>query len=169
MFPPHYDFLTRSAKPLRYSRSVAAVLETAMRFEQSVQAAYGELSLRVCEEVRPLVRQLAWEADAQLRHLRALPRSNQGDDHDHACPKRSPGCSELAEPDGLPALPDNALDDDVLEYAMGVEHTALEHYGYLFDLTPDGPVKAMLAHLAATKQERIRILERRWAVLFSVF
>jgi hypothetical protein len=30
-------------------------------------------------------------------------------------------------------------------------------------------VKAMLAHLAATKQERIRILERRWAVLFSVF
>jgi hypothetical protein len=115
-----------------------------------------------------LVRQLGVEAIAQCRHLETLAKDDQLTDHLEHCVKRPETCSEFAESARLPSLADDALDDDILEYALNMERLAFEHYGHLFDVTPEGPLKDLFAHLAKEKYRRIELLERRWAVLFSV-
>ncbi|MGA7981517.1 MAG: hypothetical protein WCA32_15015 [Chromatiaceae bacterium] len=159
---------TQRLRTLRDCKSLAAVLETAMEFEQTTHQVYQSLGHRVPAEVRPLVLQLAAEAMTQYGHLRDLSRDEQLSDHLEHCVKRPATCADFTDFAYLPDLPDDVLDDDILEYALGIERIAFEHYGYLFDVTPEGPLEDLFAHLAKEKRRRITLLERRWAALFSV-
>jgi rubrerythrin len=155
-------------RALRDCKSLAAVIDTAMAFEKHNQEFYTNLVQRVPAEIRPLVRQLATEARTQLRRLSVLSRDRDLAEHLDHCVERPETCTDFAGYATLPQLPDDALDDDILEYALNMERLAFEHYGYLFDRTPEGPLKDLFAHLAKEKQRRIALLQRRWASLFSV-
>jgi rubrerythrin len=65
-------------------------------------------------------------------------------------------------------LPDDALDQEILDYALSIERVAFEYYVYLLGLHRKVQLKALLGYLAREKQRRIKLLERRWAELFSV-
>jgi rubrerythrin len=155
-------------RSLKDCKSLSAVLDTAMDFEAAACRFYRSLISRLNKEVGLLAEELAQETERQYRHLEEMSRDERLADHLEHCVKRPETCSAFTQYALLPHIDEDALDDDVLEYALSTERLAFEHYGYLFDVTPEGPLKDLFALLAKEKLERIQLLEKRWAVLFSV-
>lgn len=159
----------RCLRELTNCKSLGAVLETAMAFEKASCNFYSSLKHRVAIEVRPLVRQLEKEAQVQYRHLRAMSKDERLGEHLDRCVRRSDTCVQITQYAQLPHLEDDAIDDDILDYALNMERVAFEYYGYLFDVTPDGLLRDLFAQLAKEKLGRIEQLDARWASLFSIF
>lgn len=158
----------RQLQALAGCKSLGAVLVTAMGFEEASCRFYAALALRVCKEIRPLGEQLATEEKAQYVHLRELAEDERLTDHLEHCVER-PDTGSAYTCALIPYLPDDALDDDLLDYALSMDRIAFEYYRYLFDLTPAGPLNDLFAHLATEKLKRIRLLKLRWASMFSIF
>lgn len=154
---------------LKHCKSLGKALEHAIEFEHAACGFYRSLEARLSEEVRPLAEELAQAADNQCEHLRELSRDDHLDEHLAHCVERPATCTAFTRYARLPCLPDNALDDDLLEYALNMDRIAFEHYGHLYEVSPDGSLRDLFSHLAKGKLQRIELLERRWADLFSVF
>lgn len=153
---------------LKTCKSLGAVLETAMAFEKASCAFYSQLKHRVSVEVRPLVRKLAKEAQVQYRHLREMSKDERLSEHLDRCVRRPETCLQITHYAHLPHLEEDSLDDDILKYALDMEHIAFEHYGFLCEVTPGGLLRDLFAQLAHEKLGRIKQLEVRWASMFSV-
>ena len=48
----------------------------------------------------------------------------------------------------LPELGEQPDDQEVLQFAMGREHTAMEHYSELAQSAPQGPIRDLFRYLA---------------------
>jgi rubrerythrin len=155
-------------RPLKDCKTLGAVLNTAMAFEKTGAEFYRVVAGRLDEDVRPLVEQLARETEEQYQRLRAMAEDRQLADHLDHLVTRPEGCSECSQFASLPDLRDDALDDDVLGYALDLERVALEHYLYLQDEVRDHLLSDLFAYLAREKSLRVNRLEKRWVTLFSV-
>jgi rubrerythrin len=148
--------------------SLEQVLETAMAFEAAAHRFYRELAEKVREEIRPLVRELANEEERHYEQLRSLVRNENLVDH---LLKRIDSPPTLPAFDALvciPELPDDPIDEDVLTYAAHRERIAYEHYGYLAETTPAGPVQALFQLLRDEEVGHISALQAREVELLSI-
>lgn len=149
--------------------SVADALRIATAFEQRAQQFYLELAERVHPEARPLALQLA---DEELRHYELLRNITVAGDFEHAFEKRLPMPLTQKRFDdfvALPALPDFAAEDAILDYAESRERIAFEHYSHLAQSTPPGALRDLFAFLRDEEQRHEAQMQSRWAAMFSVF
>jgi hypothetical protein len=125
----------RILRDLRSFRSPADVLAVAMAFEKKTHDLLVRLGQELPAEMQPLVQQLATELIAQYRQLQTLAEDSRLGDR-LARRLRSPPLLPSGETAviHLPLLPDDALDQEILDYALSIERVAFEYYVYLLGL-----------------------------------
>jgi rubrerythrin len=69
----------------------------------------------------------------------------------------------------LPALPADALEDDVLDYAEVREHLAFDMYDRMANLSEPGELRELIVQLRNRKREREQEVRRCGAALFLIF
>jgi rubrerythrin len=148
--------------------SLAEVLEAAMAFEMSAYRFYSELRERLRPEARTLADELAEE---ELDHYRLLASIAKKPDLANYLRRRisrpqTEGTFEKYI--SLPELPGDAIEDDLLAYAEAREQIAREHYGYLAETAPAGPLRDLFIFLRNEEQTHVERLTSRWSKLFSV-
>ena len=159
---------TASVGRLSPDLSLEQVLETAMAFEAAAHRLYSELADKVREEIRPLVSDLAAE---EKRHYEQLHRLARNEDLAEylltriATPPTAPAFDAFVQ---IPELREDPIEEDVLEYASQRERIAYEHYGYLAETTPSGPVQALFQLLRDEEIGHISALQARELELLSI-
>lgn len=145
---------------LRSSKTLAEILETATRFEQTARDFYRGLAPRVSKRIRWLVEELAEE---EQRHYELFSELIKRDDLDEQI--RTRVATPAADPrfsDGihLPELGDRPDDQTVMQYALGREHAAMEQYRELAESTAPGPIKDLFSFLANEETQHKAELEK---------
>jgi rubrerythrin len=147
------------------SITLAQARATAMAFEIAAFRFYSDLAPRLRPEVRSLAKDLAAEELEHYRLLNDLSEDEQLADH-RAGGDRRPA-AEFTTCTRLRSSRD-ALEDDLLAYAEARERIAREHYGYLAELAPAGPLRDLFAFLRREEERHAGMLSTRWAILFSI-
>lgn len=148
--------------------TVAEALATAMAFELTAFRFYNGLASRLRPEVRSLVEELAAEELEHYRLLSLLAEDEQIADHLRAGMESPATTADFTTYTRFPELSADALEDDLLDYADARERIACEHYGYLAELTPAGPLRDLFAFLRREEEGHANKLATRWASLFSI-
>ncbi len=147
-------------KQLQSRKSLAEILDVAIRFERSARDFYTALTPQVSKQIRCLVQELAQEEqrhcdlftqlrartdiEQQLREMVATPASD----------------SRFSDAIQLPELGENPDDQEVLQYALGREQAAMEQYRSLAEATTPGPIKDMFSFLADEETQHKTELEK---------
>ncbi len=145
---------------LQACSTLKEILEKAIEFEKTARDFYAELAPKVSKRIRYLLddlvveeqahydlfTELANEPDviAQIKQEIATPPSN----------KRFSDCIQL------PDLGENPDDQTILQYALGREQAAMDHYHSLAESTPDGQLKDVFTFLAQEETEHKNDLEK---------
>jgi rubrerythrin len=145
---------------LRGKTTLREILEVATGFEASARDFYTALIPKVSKRIRYLVEELAAE---EQRHYDLFGGLAQRDDIAHqiqAEVERPATDSKFSDCLHLPDLGEQPDDQEVLQYAMGREHTAMLHYGELAESTPAGPIKDLFRFLASEETKHKLELEK---------
>jgi rubrerythrin len=149
--------------------SVHDALRTAIAFEQSAQAFYRELADQVHPEARPLLLDLA---DEERKHAKLLEDISTAErlsytlSQQHKIPPTQPRLDEFIH---LRKLSAGASEDEILDYVESRERIAFEHYGYLAELTPPGPLQQLFAFLREEERRHESEIQSRWSATFNVY
>ncbi|WP_200348659.1 ferritin family protein [Halochromatium glycolicum] len=144
------------------------VLKIAMAFEQSAYQFYSALAKKLEPDLRTLVTELAEE---ELEHYSLLEQLSRADDlmqFRYQAIARAPTTERFGSYIRLPDLQDVKGEDDILAYAEARERTAHEHYSYLAELTPPGPLRKLFAFLRDEEAKHLESVETRWAKTYSI-
>jgi len=145
---------------IRSKKTLKEILEVASSFELSARDFYHDLIPKVSKNVRWVVEELAVEEQEHYGMLMALAARADIESEIQ---------SEIATPvsDGrfsdavhIPDLGDKPDDQAVLQYAMGREHLAMEHYHNLANEAPAGAIKALFEYLANEETKHKAELEK---------
>ncbi|MGD2082759.1 MAG: ferritin family protein [Chromatiales bacterium] len=145
---------------IRSKKSLREILEVAASFEASARDFYTDLIPKVGKNVRWVVEELALEEQEHYDLLKNL--AARGD-------IASQVAAEIATPvsDGrfsdavhIPDLGASPDDQAVLQYAMGREHLAMEHYRNLAGGTQPGPIRDLFEFLANEETKHKAELEK---------
>lgn len=145
---------------IRSKKTLKEILEVASSFELSARDFYQDLIPKVSKNVRWVVEELAVEEQEHYGMLMALAARADIESEIQ---------SEIATPvsDGrfsdavhIPDLGDKPDDQAVLQYAMGREHLAMEHYRNLANEAPAGAIKALFEYLANEETKHKTELEK---------
>ena len=120
------------------------VLEVASSFEESTRDFYAGLIAKVSKNVRWVVEELAKEEQQHydlLMTLSARPDIASQVKAQIATPASDGRFSDAVH---IPDLGERPDDQAVLQYAMGREHLAMEHYRNLANEAPAGPIKDLI-------------------------
>jgi rubrerythrin len=145
---------------LRSKTTVHEVLEVATGFEASARDFYSALAPRVSKRIRYLVEELAAEEQAHYDLFTALARRPDIDAQVRAEIERPASDSKFSDCLHLPDLGEQPDDQAVLQYAMGREHAAMQHYGELAETTPAGPIRDLFRFLASEETRHKLELEK---------
>jgi len=147
-------------KRLKPMKSLGEILDVAVEFEQTARDFYSALIPKVSKQLRYLVEELAEE---EQRHFDLFSEVR-------ACPELESQIGEMVETPAsdarftdcvhLPELGETPDDQEVLQYALGREHAAIEQYSALAETTPDGPIKDLFAFLADEETQHKNELEK---------
>ena len=143
-------------------------LAMAQGFETTAAGFYRELARRVGAEAGSMAHELADEEEQHglmLGALTAEPELAAVLSQRIAAPASTPVFEAFTIP---PRLPDDPDEDQLLAYAKSREEIAREHYGYLAELTPKGPLRDLFLFLEREEQRHADHLDQRWSELFSV-
>jgi rubrerythrin len=154
---------------LSFDMTLAEILDLAMDFELTAHRFYSGLIEKARPEVRPLVHELAAEEKAHYELLQRLSSDKDLVHHLRHGTKKPPTTEAFGDYVDLPPEPHELLEDNLLEYAKSRERIAYEHYAYLAEITPAGPVKDLFELLRDEEEGHTRALERRWSTMFSIF
>lgn len=149
--------------------SVGDALCLAMAFESRAHHSYRRLAERVHPEVRPLVVELAEQEQKHYELLRDLSVDSDLKpvlDESHSAPPTQERFHAYVNAADLPA---SASEDDILNYVESRERIAAEHYGYLAELTPRGPLRDLFSVLHDEERRHEADIQARWAKTFSIF
>jgi rubrerythrin len=144
------------------------VLQIAMDFEQSAYRFYTALAEKLAPDLRPLASELAEE---ELEHYSLLERVSRSRDLLQLCGQsieKPPTTERFGAYIRLPSLEDVSGEDDILAYAEARERTAHEHYGYLAELTPSGPLRDLFTFLRDEEAKHLLNVETRWSKTYSI-
>jgi rubrerythrin len=145
---------------IQSKKTLKEILEVASSFEESARDFYANLIPKVGKNVRWVVEELAQEEQHHYDLLLAL--AARGDieaqiEAEIATPVSDGRFSDAVE---IPDLGERPDDQAVLQYAMGREHLAMEHYRNLADGTQPGPIKDLFEYLANEETKHKAELEK---------
>lgn len=141
-------------------KSLREILEVASLFEASARDFYSELIPRVTKNFRWLVEELAAEEQRHFDLLSGL--AGREDIAQQICAEvRTPATDgKFSDCIHLPDLGPRPDDQAVLQYALGREHIAMEHYRALAEDAPPGPIKDLFEYLANEETQHKAELEK---------
>lgn len=128
--------------------SVREILNTAIGFERSARDFYTDLAPKVSKRIRYLAEELAEEEQRHVDLFTELSgRSDLGSQIEEEIARPTTD-SKFSDCLHIPELGEQPDDQEVLQYAMGREHTAMQHYGELAETAPAGPIRDLFRYLA---------------------
>ncbi len=145
---------------IKSKTSLKEVLELACSFEASARDFYRDLAPKVSKNIRWLAEDLAAEEQSHYDLLHGLA------DHPDiveqiAVEVQTPANNtRFSDAVHLPDLGPRPDDQAVLQYAMGREHIAMEHYQSLAEGTEPGPIRDMFVYLANEETKHKSELEK---------
>jgi rubrerythrin len=155
--------------PMSPSMSFGDALLSAMAFERNAHEFYKTLAQRSHPETKPLVLELAAE---ELKHLELLRGLDADVDFARVRSQRVliPSTQERFDAyTAIPELPSDATEDDILNYAEGMERIAYEYYRYLAEQAEAGPLRELFKFLRDEESRHEAGIQSRWAETFSVY
>jgi rubrerythrin len=147
-------------KKLKAQTSLADILAVATEFERTARDFYADLATRVSKNIRYLVEELAEEEQRHydlFTELRERPDLEQQIETMVDTPASNGKFSDCIH---LPVLGDKPDDQQVLQYALGREHAAMEQYHALAQSSPPGPIRDLFRFLADEETEHKNELEK---------
>ncbi len=149
-----------SYERIRSKTSLKEILEVACSFESSARDFYTDLTPKVSKNFRWLVEELAAEEQQHYDLLSSLAAREDMVDL-IAAEVRTPASNrKFSDAVHLPDLGATPDDQAVLQYAMGREHIAMEHYRSLAEDTEPGPIKELFVYLANEETKHKSELEK---------
>jgi rubrerythrin len=145
---------------IKAKQTLREVLEVASSFEESARNFYRDLIPKVSKNVRWVVEDLAKEEQGHYDMLMALARRTDIESQikgEIATPVTDGRFSDAIH---IPDLGERPDDQAVLQYAMGREHLAMEHYRNLAEGTQPGPIKELFEFLANEETKHKAELEK---------
>jgi rubrerythrin len=149
-----------SYERIKSKTSLKEILEVACSFEESARNFYRDLTPRVSKNIRWLAEELAAE---EQRHYDLLSTLSARPDiaEQIKAEVRTPATNtKFSDAVHLPDLGPKPDDQAVLQYAMGREHVAMEHYRSLAESTDPGPIKELFEFLANEETQHKAELEK---------
>jgi len=151
---------TSSYERIKSKTSLREILDVACSFEESARNFYRDLTPKVGKNVRWLVEELAVEEQQHFDLLLGLMERPDIADQIKAEVQTPANNTKFSDCIHLPDLGERPDDQAVLQYAMGREHIAMEHYRSLADSTEPGPIKDLFEFLANEETKHKSGLER---------
>jgi rubrerythrin len=151
---------THNIEILRGKTNLGEILAVATSFEASARDFYTNLIPRVSKRIRYLVEELALEEQQHHTLFRNLAGRTDLAEQIQAEVQRTASDSRFSDCIHLPDLGDNPDDQAVLQYAMGREHAAMQHYAELAETTPEGPIRDLFRFLASEETKHKLALEK---------
>jgi rubrerythrin len=145
---------------LRGKTSLKEILEVATQFEASARDFYSGLIPKVSKRIRFLVEALAEEEQQHYDLFSDLARRPDIAEQVKQDVQRTTADSKFSDCIQLPDLGDNPDDQAVLQYAMGREQAAMDHYSELAKSAPQGPIQDLFIFLAKEETEHKLELEK---------
>ena len=147
----------RRLKPMK---SLGEILDVAIEFERTARDFYTALIPKVSKQLRYLVEELAEEEQRHFdlfSEVRARPDLESQIGEMVETPASDARFSDCIL---LPELGDKPDDQEVLQYALGREHAAIEQYSGLARATPAGPIRDLFMFLADEETQHKNELEK---------
>jgi len=147
-------------KKLKEKQSLEEILETAMSFEKIARDFYSDLCDKVSKPLRSLVQELA---DEEAGHYNLFKELSEREDIQQYIGDKidtPPSDHRFSDYIQLPDLGKKPNDQDVLRYALGREHAAMEQYSALAKDVPPGPIADLFQFLANEELEHKKELEK---------
>ena len=145
---------------LRSKTSLREILEVATRFEATARDFYADLAPKVSKRIRYLVEELATEEQGHFDLFTQLAQRTDLADQLQTELTRTAADSRFSDCIHLPALGERPDDQAVLQYAMGREHAAMQHYSELARTAPEGPIQELFQFLASEETQHKLQLEK---------
>lgn len=145
---------------LRGKTSLREILQVATEFEAGARDFYSALIPKVSKRIRYLVEELAEEEQGHYDLFSTLSLRADIAEQVKLEIERTASDSKFSDCLHLPDLGDNPDDQAVLQYAMGREHAAMQHYGELAHTAPDGPIRELFQYLASEETKHKLELEK---------
>jgi rubrerythrin len=147
----------RRLKPLK---SLAEILDVAIEFEKTARDFYTALIPKVSKQLRYLAEELAKEEQQHFdlfSEIRARPDLESQIGEMVETPASDARFSDCVH---LPELGDKPDDQEVLQFALGREHAAIEQYTALAESASPGPIKDLFVFLADEETQHKVELEK---------
>ncbi len=147
----------RRLKPMK---TLGEILDVAIEFEQTARDFYSALVPKVSKQLRYLVEELAEEEQRHFdlfSEVRARPDLESQIGEMVEIPASDAHFTDCVH---LPELGDQPDDQEVLQYALGREHAAIEQYTALAESTSAGPIRDLFAFLADEETQHKNELEK---------
>jgi rubrerythrin len=152
---------TRSGyERIRSKKTLREILEVATSFEESARNFYTDLIPRVGKNFRWLVEELAEEEQRHFDLFTEMSSRKDLEQQVQALVETPASDTKFSDCIQLPDLGEKPDDQAVLQYAMGREHIAMEHYRSLAESTQPGPIKDLFAYLANEETKHKQELEK---------
>lgn len=145
---------------IKSKTSLKEVLELACSFEASARDFYRDLAPKVSKNIRWLAEDLAAEEQSHYDLLHGLADHPDIVEQIAVEVETPANNTRFSDAIHLPDLGPQPDDQAVLQYAMGREHIAMEHYQSLADGTEPGPIRDMFVYLANEETKHKSELEK---------
>ena len=149
-----------SYERIKSKKTLEEILEVATSFEEAARDFYTGLIPKVSKNFRWLVEELAEEEQGHYDLFMGL-RERSDIEKQISAEVRTPVTDgRFSDAVHIPDLGDKPDDQAVLQFAMGREHLAMEHYRALADSTEPGPIKELFEYLANEEAKHKEELEK---------
>jgi len=145
---------------IRSKKSLEEILEVATSFEEAARDFYADLIPKVSKNFRWLVEELASEEQGHYDLFTNLRKRGDIANQIRAKVRTPVTDGKFSDAVHVPDLGENPDDQVVLQYAMGREHLAMQHYRELADSTEPGPIKELFEYLANEEAKHKEELEK---------
>jgi rubrerythrin len=149
-----------SYERIRSKKTLKEILEVASSFEESARDFYLGLIPKVGKNFRWLVEELAREEQSHYDLFAALVARDDLAEQISAELETPVTDGRFSDCIHLPDLGERPDDQAVLQYAMGREHVAMEHYRALAQSTEPGPIRELFEYLANEETKHKQELEK---------
>jgi rubrerythrin len=145
---------------IQSKKTLKEILEVASSFEESARNFYRNLTPKVSKNVRWVVEDLAWEEQQHYELLMTLAQRGDIESQIRAEITTPLTDGRFSDAVHIPDLGEHPDDQAVLQYAMGREHLAMEHYRALAGAAQPGPIRELFEYLANEETKHKAELEK---------
>ena len=151
---------SKSYERIKSKKTLEEILEVATSFEEAARDFYTDLIPKVSKNFRWLVEELAEEEQGHYDLFTNLRKRTDIADQIKAEVRTPVTDGKFSDAIHVPDLGDKPDDQAVLQYAMGREHLAMNHYRELANSTEPGPIKDLFEYLANEEAKHKEDLEK---------